>query len=640
MPQKRTSRWIDDDNDSSRDDSDSSQWIDGDYDPIGDISSRPSASSKGKGKAVKTDIQGPKQLTIKEKWHDTDMAIAMWFYDAGIPFSAVNSPYFQAAVDKIVSMGHGYKAPPYHALRVNLLRDAKTQVTLLVDSLRQHWTECGCTIMVDGWIDSSQRQLINFLVYCSRGLSFIKSVDASNILTDAENLCNLFGEIVEIVGPNNVVHVVTDNGANYKAAGKKLSEKYPTIQWSPCVVQCINLIIKDIAEMPKVRDIAFLASRITLFVYNHKSVLNWLRKRSGWREIVRPGATRFATTFIALKSLHDQKHDLQALVVSDEFKKYMRMPRGAAVRQIVLDELFWSRSLIFVKIVTPMLRLLRICGSGEKPTIGYVYEGMYRARNDIKELFKSKKSLYKPYTSIIKKRWDRMLRQNLHAAAYWLNPVFQYDKTNLCQKPEVMKAVMNIIDNQKLYSKQKLVKETQKFQQRLGGFSRDLAIDNCKSLRPDQWWSLFGYEVQNLQKLAVRILSQTASSSGCERNWGVFERLHTKKRNKLEHQRLNDLVYIHYNLGLQNRSTIEKKTLDPIDYESIDKTEFWICEDEHEKELDMDELENMLEEHPRLDDSSTSVSKVNEDDDDDGYGNDDDDDDNEDDYGNENDEDY
>lgn len=72
----------------------------------------------------------------------------------------------------------------------------------------------------------------------------------------------------------------------------------------------------------------------------------------------------------------------------------------------------------------------------------------------------------------------------------------------------------------------------------------------------DEWWKLFGADAPNLQKLAIRILSQTASSSGCERNWSVFERIHTKKRNRLEHQRLNDLVYVHYNLRLQNRLDI------------------------------------------------------------------------------------
>ena len=69
----------------------------------------------------------------------------------------------------------------------------------------------------------------------------------------------------------------------------------------------------------------------------------------------------------------------------------------------------------------------------------------------------------------------------------------------------------------------------------------------------DEWWKFFGCDVPNLQKLAIRILSQTASFSGCERNWSVFERIHTKKRNRLEYQRLNDLVYVHYNLRLQHR---------------------------------------------------------------------------------------
>nr|KAJ0224354.1 hypothetical protein LSAT_V11C100034380 [Lactuca sativa] len=76
------------------------------------------------------------------------------------------------------------------------------------------------------------------------------------------------------------------------------------------------------------------------------------------------------------------------------------------------------------------------------------------------------------------------------------------------------------------------------------------AIASHTSTRPDEWWKLFGGDTPILQKFAIRILSQTAYSSGCERNWSVFERIHTKKRNRLEHQRLNNLVFVHYNLRL------------------------------------------------------------------------------------------
>ncbi|KAI0511082.1 hypothetical protein KFK09_011704 [Dendrobium nobile] len=201
-------------------------------------------------------------------------------------------------------------------LRVNLLRDAKDECKLLVDSYRRIWKETGCTLMADGWTDTRSRTLINFLVYCPRGASFLKSVDASDVVKGATTLCALFTNIVEWVGQENIVHFVTDNAANYKKAG----------------------------SMPYISELAMKASTITIFVYNHAFILAWLRKREGWTEIVRPGITRFATTFITLRSVHDHKCDLQAFITR------------------------------------PLIRLLRIVDADEKPSLGYLYDGMLQSR--------------------------------------------------------------------------------------------------------------------------------------------------------------------------------------------------------------------------------------------------------------------
>nr|XP_027077056.1 uncharacterized protein LOC113700816 [Coffea arabica] len=365
-------------------------------------------SSKGKRKVtvsigIRPFLKGGRdtsQLTIKaclqskEKWENTGMAIALWFYDAYIPINAVNSLFFQKSIDQIASMGHGYKGPSYHSLRVNLLRNAKRDVKLVVDSFRSTWAETGCTLMGDGWKDTRQRLLINFLVCCSKDISFIKSVDAYDIVTNAENLCNLFAEIVEMLGLKNVVHLVTDNASNYKAAGSLLSERYPNICWSPCAAHCINLILKDIGEMNDVKGVVSLASTVTIFIYNHKFTLNWLRKTTGWKEIIRSGETSFATTFIALKSLHDHKDSLQSLVTSEDYKKFLRIEKGKEVKQIVLDERFCNNCLIMVRIMGPVIRLLRICDTDERPSLGYVYEGMFRVINGIKKLFRNKERLY------------------------------------------------------------------------------------------------------------------------------------------------------------------------------------------------------------------------------------------------------
>ena len=327
---------------------------------------------------------------------------------------------------------------------------------------------------------------------------------------------------------------------------------------------------------------------VTKFIYNHGYLLAWLRKRNDWKEIIRPGPTRFATTFLSLKSISEHKHDLQALITSKMFvdSRYSKSEKAKDVIQIVLDTKFWSDCQVLVQIVSPLVRLLRIVDADERPSLGYVYDGMLRAKKTIKKIFMNKKKAYREFAKIIKDRWDNQLRQDLHAAAYFLNPVFFFDKENFSKKPEVKKGFLNVVDKKIVSSKTKFIEESLKYQNQVDSFANPMALDCLKTLRPgndlqyyslfkisfflnliqfiihlafnvtDDWWKMFGDTAPNVKDLAIKLLSQTSSSSGCERNWSVFERIHSKKRNKLEHQRLNDLVFVHYNFRLNNRYII------------------------------------------------------------------------------------
>ena len=86
--------------------------------------------------------------------------------------------------------------------------------------------------------------------------------------------------------------------------------------------------------------------------------------------------------------------------------------------------MFWNDCLVIVKIIGPLRQLLCIVDSYEKSALGYVYEGMYRARKTITKIFRNKKRLFRPYTKIVKDRWDNQLRKSIHVARYWLNPTF------------------------------------------------------------------------------------------------------------------------------------------------------------------------------------------------------------------------
>ncbi|XP_012835793.1 PREDICTED: uncharacterized protein LOC105956485 [Erythranthe guttata] len=306
--------------------------------------------------------------------------------------------------------------------------------------------------MADGWTDIRQRSLINFLVIVQ------KEFHLSNLL-----MLLIFVQLLK----------------NYVSCFVTLWNGLVHVMLYTCV-----------GELETVQSLAILASKVTVFVYDHKVTLNWLRKRKEWREIIRPGATRFATTFIALQSLQAHKDDLQGLVLSAEFKKYSKVQRAKEVKQIVLDEKFWDNCLMIMKIMTPLIRLLRLCllrlcDTDEKPSLAYIYEGMHRARLGIMNIFKNKKRLYTPYTDIIDRRWDLMLTKDLHATAYYLNPAFQYDQSSYCKKPEIMWGVLNVLDKVEGEEGLAILDELRIFREREKGFSRPKAIACCKSTRPD-----------------------------------------------------------------------------------------------------------------------------------------------------------
>ena len=74
-----------------------------------------------------------------------------------------------------------------------------------------------------------------------------------------------------------------------------------------------------------VKDVVTDARIITRFVYNHLAILQLLKKFNNDREIIRPGATRFATNFLTLQSILENKEALRKMVVDNEWGQLERL---------------------------------------------------------------------------------------------------------------------------------------------------------------------------------------------------------------------------------------------------------------------------------------------------------------------------
>ena len=91
----------------------------------------------------------------------------------------------------------------------------------------------------------------------------------------------------------------------------------------------------------------------------------------------------------------------------------------------------------------------------------------------------------------------------------------------------------------------------------------------CFFLIIAKWWNNYGDESSHLQKIAVKVLSQTCSSSGYERNWSTWSLIHTKLYNRLAMKKLDKLVYVHYNVRLRVKNLMQERSDEDL-YNLID----------------------------------------------------------------------
>jgi len=373
----------------------------------------------------KNDLQ---QMTINASYknrEDVIREICSCIYGNALPFNLVRSPLFIQMLKAVREYGKGLKPPSYHEVRVSYLKKAVDNVQQCLQKYKTDWEKWGCTLMCDGWTDGKGRSLTNFLVNSPSGTVFLKSIDTSDVIKDGKKMFELLDSMVEEIGEDHVVQVVTDGASNLVAAGRMLMEKRTKLFWSPCAAHCLDLVLEDIGELPVFYNTISNAKKITTYIYRHTWVLNLYRSYSNGRELARPAVTRFATSFLTLNCIKQQKNALRSMFASEEWatSPHANKSEGKQVMNLVLsDGRFWRSITYCLKCVIPLVKVLRLVDGDAKPAMPYIYEAMDRAKEQIAENFQKIETRYKKVWKIIDTRWNLQLHRPLHAAAYYLNP--------------------------------------------------------------------------------------------------------------------------------------------------------------------------------------------------------------------------
>lgn len=513
-------------------------------------------------------------------------AVSRFFAACGVPYNVAESSFFKDMIKVVSVVGGSYVVPHRNTLRTTLLAKEKTSVEASLEPIRETIKALGCTLTSDGWSDRRSRPLLNFLAVCPEGEMFIEAVDTSNETKSAEYMAEQVNAVIKRhnIDVKDIVHVVTDSAAACRLSGELLEEEHGHLVWTPCTTHQLDLLLESLGKLHWMSEtIKDGRSIVTFITGRHKSLALYRTKSlrgeidASKKELLKPGETRFASAFIMLQRLLEVKDALRQTVVDDEWPKWLTgkpyEEEGERVADLILSSQFWKKVEDVVKVSEPIVQFLRLT-DGRAPIVGKIYYRWFKLIEKLLDMDCMTGNQKECVVAAARARWDKG-HTIIHSVGYCLDP--EYRSHDQYSNPEVKK-------NFKMYLKRcfpdtkelaEAEAEYRRYKSTTGEWTSSNAMLNAQAMAGHLWWQEYCADLPLIRKVAMRVLAQCSSSSSCERVWSTFDFIHSKKRNRLSSQRLNDLVFVHYNLRLLQRrgATSTKDAFVPWEEEDSDPEE-------------------------------------------------------------------
>ncbi|RDX66192.1 hypothetical protein CR513_55064, partial [Mucuna pruriens] len=232
-----------------------------------------------------------------------------------------------------------------------------------------------------------------------------------------------------------------------------------------------------------------------------------------------------------------QKNALRSMFASEEWATSSHASKSEAkqVMNLVLsDGRFWKSITYCLKCVISLVKVLRLVDSDSKLAMPYIYEAMDRAKEQIAKNFQKQESRY------------------------------HYDK-NFNPDSEVLIGLYETLERMVPDRRTRFAidQQLEKFKGAKGIFGMNMAIDTRDEKQPGYLFTLSFISLLFVYKLfGGRVMVEKVKMSWDVKGIGVYL---TKRRNRLEQQRLNAFVFVKYNLQLEMRKKSREEKGDIYD---------------------------------------------------------------------------
>jgi hypothetical protein len=491
---------------------------------------------------------------------ECDLAFAEFFISSGIPFRIVEDERFRHLLDLYRRTNGAYNIPNRRKMSGPLLDESvsKGQGTLQEAIKASKHQRTGVSICTDGMTWMKVPWLNFVMVTAGGGATLVGTVDCTERMQelggdgkDGPYIAEQAVIMIERIGPQHVVVFFTDGAGNMVAAGNIIEQKFPWIIPGKCATHAINLFFGKVNTIPEVAGLISNGKAINAWVLPHhipRSLLRFFTEKFLKKDLspVVPADTRMGLVFVMLHRHLRLKPALQALIKCPEFvtnAAAVKQATDAGVIAIIEDEAFWDHAAMLINALWPAMYLLRLTDS-DSPISGSLLHHyrltlqrlQYRAKKEEeaerderegRQAASGGRHQRLGYVDDVVEHFQQEtygMLNCLHYAGYAVNPAL-WDE-DVFSQPDVMEGlrefsrrVFGFLETQAEVDvgPTQLVSLTMQqfdhFKTSKANFSADAratadAMDPSDGRAAGMWWRLNGGLLPQLQKVAIRAVSQ------------------------------------------------------------------------------------------------------------------------------------
>jgi hypothetical protein len=480
-----------------------------------------------------------------------DALAALAVYGDARPFGLFESPYMRAFLKKL---NPAYEPPSRNRLDTTLLAESYEDCQEEVEGYLA--TANLINVIFDETTGISGKRVINLIAYTERGPFFYRHVlIPRGEAATADNFVKYLLPVLRSLCDEDYLRLnsfSTDTCATMRKWWR-LARAIPELShclFIPCDSHGLQLLIKDILELPDFKPTMKTASRLVKSFHHSGKRLDLLRTH----QIIVTGKTssltasiitRWGTQFRMLQSIHSNRQALAEYCEDANYERLKSEKKQEWVRPTIRHGAFFNLVSTLLRLLKPIHEAQVMSESNHSNLMLVVnrWQSIELHLTSQRESLESQGFNFEAIHQVFLTRRRKQLRDD-HFLAHYLLPTTIKTPLAKSDKDRVFRAL------------QKLVRTEEDFLYTKGEFfnfraQRDVYAlgASCWKLNssPIHFWDDCESDKSILPNIARRLASTIANSVPSERAFSTMNLIHSKTRNRLSPERVEQQVFIHIN---------------------------------------------------------------------------------------------